>query len=115
VREYSRGLRLLLLSLRRLLSPAAAAAMCWLSCRCREGRWLRLLRMTLAAAAEFRMQRRRALLALLKRFVRGGELTCRAGWALVALMLMKPLVESDGGAGADAGFSCCQRCCCCRW
>ena len=44
---------------------------------------LRLLTMTLAAAAEFRMQRRQALRALLKRCVRGGELTCQATAALL--------------------------------
>ena len=71
---------------------------------------LRLLTMTLAAAAEFIMQRRRALLALLKRCVRGGELTCRAtDWAPMARMLMSPMAEvrggADGGAGADAGLA----------
>ena len=72
--------------------------------------WLRLLTMTLAAAAEFIMQRRRAPLALLKRCVRGGELICRASdWAPMARMLMSPMAEvrggADGGAGADAGLA----------
>ena len=72
--------------------------------------WLRLLTMTLAAAAEFRVQRRQALRALLKRCVRGGELTCRAtDWAPMARMLMSPMAEvrggADGGAGADAGLA----------
>ena len=59
--------------------------------------------MTLVAAAEFRMQRRWALRALLNRCVRGSELTCRAaGWALMARMLMSLMAEIRGGAGGDA-------------
>jgi hypothetical protein len=81
---------------------------------------LRLLMMMLAAAAEFRMQRRWALLALLRRCVRGVELTCHdTGWVLMARMLRSPMAEvrggADGGAGADAGVSCCWRYGYCQW
>ena len=79
---------------------------------------LQLLRRTLAAAVDddvgcgsgVHNARRRALLALLKRCVRGGELTCQAtDWAPMARMLMSPMAEvrggADGGAGADAGLA----------